>query len=320
MESQRWDPETYAKNAGFVAEFGRDVLALLAPQARERVLDLGCGDGALTERLVLAGCSVVGVDNSAAQIAGARTLGLDARVASGESLPFESEFDAVFSNAALHWMRAADAVVQSVFRALRPGGRLIGELGGAGNVDTIRRALTAALERRGVNAESLDPWLFPTPQWYRHLLEHEGFEVGTMLLFPRNTIVPTDITGWLKPSRSHFWLPSTPMRDGPFSRKSLRRFGRVCMTPNTDGRWTTCGYDSPQDGPGRHDGDPPSVRIPAPFAAVNGQDIEACIALRIKRQHHACAIECRSRRLPPPENRAHSRSLEALCKAHQPRP
>ena len=134
MESQRWDPRTYARNAGFVAELGRDVLALLEPQAGERVLDLGCGDGALTERLVLAGCSVVGVDRSAAQVAGARARGLDARVASGESLPFEGEFDAVFSNAALHWMRAADAVAKSVFRALRPGGRFVGELGGTGKV------------------------------------------------------------------------------------------------------------------------------------------------------------------------------------------
>ncbi len=123
MESQRWDPETYAKHAGFVAELGREVVALLAPQAGERVLDLGCGDGALTEQLVLSGCSVVGIDSSVAQVAGARARCLDARVARGESLPFESEFDAVFSNAALPWMREADAVVKSVYRALRPGGR-----------------------------------------------------------------------------------------------------------------------------------------------------------------------------------------------------
>jgi SAM-dependent methyltransferase len=144
-------------------------------------MDFGCGNGTFTARLALAGCSVVGVDKSTAQIAGARARGLDSRVASGESLPFESEFDAVFSNAALHWIRAADAVVQSVFRVLRPGGRFVAELGEAGNVDTIRRALTAALARRGIDAELLDPWLFPTPQWYRQLLEREGFEVTTMM-------------------------------------------------------------------------------------------------------------------------------------------
>ena len=207
MESQRWDPETYAKNAAFVAELGQDVLALLAPQAGERVLDLGCGDGALTERLALAGCSVVGVDSSEAQVAGARARGIDARVSSGESLPFENEFDAVFSNAALHWMRAADAVARSVFRALRPGGRFVAEMGGAGNVDTIRRALTAALAQRGVDAKLVDPWLFPTPQWYRRLLEREGFEVTTMMLFPRDTIVPTGITGWLETFAQPFLAP-----------------------------------------------------------------------------------------------------------------
>lgn len=190
-----------------MAKLGRDVLALLAPQAGERVLDLGSGDGALTEQLVLAGCSVIGVDSSAAQIAGARARGIDARVAAGESLPFEREFDAVFSNATLHWMRSADLVVQSVFRALRPGGRFVGELGGAGNVDTIRRARTAALARRDVDANSLDPWLFPTPQWYRRLLEHEGFEVSTMLLFPRDTMVPTDMAGWIETFAQPFLSP-----------------------------------------------------------------------------------------------------------------
>lgn len=207
MSSQQWDPQSYGQNAGFVAELGRDVVALLAPQPGERVLDLGCGDGALTEQLVLAGCTVVGVDSSTAQVAGARARGLDARVLSGESLPFDAEFDAVFSNAALHWMRAADAVVSSVHRALRPGGRFVGELGGAGNVDTVRRALTGALTRRGLDAMALDPWLFPTPDWYRGLLERHGFLVRSMSLFPRDTIVPTDIAGWLETFAQPFLAP-----------------------------------------------------------------------------------------------------------------
>jgi SAM-dependent methyltransferase len=98
-------------------------------------------------------------------------------------LPFEGEFDAVFSNAALHWIRDADAVVKSVYRALKPGGRFVGELGGAGNVSTIRNALADALARRGVNAETLDPWFFPVPESYRALLERNGFEVSTLVLF-----------------------------------------------------------------------------------------------------------------------------------------
>src|SRR5579872_6579836 len=103
--TQQWDPVTYARNARFVSDLGAGVVALLAPKAGERILDLGFGDGALTETLVAAGCTVVAVDGSAAQAAAANARGLDARVARAESLPFVDEFDAVFSNAVLHWIR-----------------------------------------------------------------------------------------------------------------------------------------------------------------------------------------------------------------------
>jgi len=121
MTQQKWDPRTYAQNARFVSDLGSPVVDLLAPRPGERILDLGCGDGALTEKLVAAGALVVAVDASAEQVAGARARGLDARVARAESLPFDAEFDAVFSNAALHWMPDASAVLSSVYRALRPG-------------------------------------------------------------------------------------------------------------------------------------------------------------------------------------------------------
>src|SRR4051794_22877021 len=132
--AQTWDPKSYAHNAGFVAELGGGVLQLLAAQPGERVLDLGCGDGVLTEQLMRAGCKVVGVDSSAPQIEAAKARGLQALVVSGEALSFDSEFDAVFSNAALHWMRDADAVISGVYRALVPGGRFVAEMGGYGNV------------------------------------------------------------------------------------------------------------------------------------------------------------------------------------------
>src|SRR3954463_10413286 len=103
--AQTWDPERYAKNARFVSDLGQPVVDLLAPKPGERILDLGCGDGALTRKLADLGCEVVGVDASAAQVAAARGLGLDARVVDGHALDFAAEFDAVFSNAALHWMR-----------------------------------------------------------------------------------------------------------------------------------------------------------------------------------------------------------------------
>src|SRR3981081_1238949 len=102
--AQTWDPASYARNARFVSDLGSPVIELLAPQPGERVLDLGCGDGALTRKLVEFGCEVVAIDASAPQIEAARKLGLDARVISAEALPFSEEFDAVFSNAVLHWI------------------------------------------------------------------------------------------------------------------------------------------------------------------------------------------------------------------------
>ncbi len=121
MHEQTWDPERYARNARFVADLGAPLIDLLAPQPGERILDLGCGDGALTERLAASGCTVVGVDGSAEQIAAAKKRGLDAHVMNGEALTFNHEFDAVFSNAALHWMKRADAVIEGVRRGAQAG-------------------------------------------------------------------------------------------------------------------------------------------------------------------------------------------------------
>ena len=160
-QSQTWNPQTYAHNARFVSDLAGPVVELLAPRRGERILDLGCGDGVLTAKLAAMGCRMVGVDASAPQIAAARGLGLDARVADGERLNFDAEFDAVFSNAALHWMRRPDAVIAGVWRALAPGGRFAGEMGGHGCVAKIRAALIAAVARRGLDGEAVNPWYFP---------------------------------------------------------------------------------------------------------------------------------------------------------------
>ena len=196
--AQTWDPERYARNARFVSDLGAPVVELLAPRPGERILDLGCGDGALTAKLADLGCRVVGVDASTEQIAAARARGLDARVASGEALDFDDEFDAVFSNAALHWMKRADLVVDGAWRALAPGGRFVAECGGDGCVATIVAALSAALERRGHDARAANPWYFPTVADYRARLEARGFVVTSIALIPRPTPLPGDVTGWLE--------------------------------------------------------------------------------------------------------------------------
>jgi trans-aconitate methyltransferase len=198
MTTQQWNPDTYARNARFVSDLGTGVFQLLAPKPGERVLDLGCGDGALTEKLVAAGCRVTAVDSSAEQVGAARARGLDARRGRAETLPFKEEFDAVFSNAVLHWIPDAAAVIGSVRRALKPGGRFVAEFGGAGCVETVRRALIDAANRRGLDGAALDPWFFPTEAAYRALLEARGFAVRTMTLFPRPTPLPGDISDWLE--------------------------------------------------------------------------------------------------------------------------
>jgi trans-aconitate methyltransferase len=214
MTEQRWDPRTYAQHARFVSDLGAGVVDLLAPRPGERILDLGCGDGALTEKLAAAGASVVAVDASEEQVAGARARGLDARVATGEALPFAGEFDAVFSNAALHWMRDASAVLASVHRALRPGGRFVAEMGGAGNVAAIRGALAEAVSRRGIDGRDLDRLFLPTAEEYRALLEAHGFVVRTITLFARPTPLPGELSAWLETFAQSF-LRAVPAEERP---------------------------------------------------------------------------------------------------------
>jgi SAM-dependent methyltransferase len=181
---QSWDPERYARNARFVADLGAPVVDLLAPRAGERILDLGCGDGVLTAKLASMGCHVIGVDASAPQIEAARKLGLDARVMNGEALNFDGDFDAVFSNAALHWMSNPAKVIAGVRRALKPHGRFVAEFGGRGCVAKIRKALIEALNRRRINGEAASPWYFPTVEEYSQQLMRGGFVASCIALIP----------------------------------------------------------------------------------------------------------------------------------------
>jgi trans-aconitate methyltransferase len=198
MTTQTWNSQTYATNARFVAELGMPVVELLNPQPGDRILDLGCGDGALTIKLKELGCEVVGVDASENLIQAAQALGLDAYVMDGHKLEFDRPFDAVFSNAALHWMKQPEQVIAGVWRSLKPDGRFVGEFGGAGNVATIHQALMDRMRALGYDPEALNPWYFPTPEAYQTQLEAAGFEVTQIELIPRPTTLPTGVRGWLE--------------------------------------------------------------------------------------------------------------------------
>ena len=233
---QSWDPDRYARNARFVADLGMPVVELLEPQPGERVLDLGCGDGALTAKLVEMGCSVVGVDSSAEQIEAARQIGLDAHVMDGHGLNFENEFDAVFSNAALHWMGHPDDVIAGVRRALKPSGRFVAECGGHGCVDTIVRALTEWLKRRGLWADGINPWYFPTDEEYRERLIRQGFDVKYIALIPRPTPLPGDIGGWLETFAESF-TSRVPEAERPAFLEEVREAMRPKLC-DAKGAWT----------------------------------------------------------------------------------
>lgn len=204
MDTQHWDPQRYAHNARFVADLGMPVLELLNPRPGERILDLGCGDGALTEKLRALGCEVLGVDASPEQVAAAVARGLDARVMSGRELNFNQNFDAVFSNAALHWMGEPGVVVRGVRRALRPGGRFVAECGGEGNIASIVSALEAVLPAHGVDPLARNPWYFATADAYRRVLNETGFLILSIERIPRPTPLPTGIRGWLETFGSAF--------------------------------------------------------------------------------------------------------------------
>jgi trans-aconitate methyltransferase len=194
---QHWSAQRYAETAHFVPALGAPVLELLAPCAGERILDLGCGDGVLTEKIVASGAAVVAVDAAPDMVAAARARGIDARVMEGQNLGFDREFDAVFSNAALHWMRPPEAVLAGVRRALKPRGRFIAEMGGHNNTAAIIVALSAVLARRGLDAHRLSPWYFPSAVAYREKLEAAGFMVQDIRILPRPTALPTSIEPWL---------------------------------------------------------------------------------------------------------------------------
>ena len=202
--TQTWSPAAYGENGAFVHELAGGVLEWLAPRQGEEILDLGCGDGQLSKRLAAGGATVRGVDASPEMVESARSRGVAAVQGSAEALPFDdARFDAVFSNAALHWVSDQDAMMREVRRVLRPGGRFAAEMGGQGNIAAIRVALMAVLARHGFADREDGVNYYPTAAAYTQRLNRHGFQVQRIGLIPRPT--PLDaggMKGWLRTFRS----------------------------------------------------------------------------------------------------------------------
>jgi len=203
--TSKWDPADYAKVGAFVAELGGAALELLDPQPGEHILDVGCGDGTLTEKIVERGASVVGIDNSVEMIGAARAKGIDARFMDAAELKFGEAFDAAFSNATLHWVLDKERAARAIWFALKPGGRFVGEMGGEGNLLTLREALDEELVIRGyVPPVEAGNW-YPSPQDFAAVYEAAGFSEIDARLIERPTPLNHGIAAWVTTFRKG-WL------------------------------------------------------------------------------------------------------------------
>ena len=213
VSTSRWNAGDYARVGSFVAELGTAALDLLDPQPGERILDVGCGEGALTQKIAQRGASVVGVDDSPEMVAAAQARGLDARLVDAADMDFDAEFDAAFSNAALHWMLAKHAVAAAVFRALKPGGRFAGEMGGEGNLAQLRDALDSELVIRGYEPPSESSNWYASADELADVYEGAGFEQIDARLIDRPTELEHGIAEWVTTFRRG-WLDRAGVEEG----------------------------------------------------------------------------------------------------------
>ncbi|MBE9008264.1 class I SAM-dependent methyltransferase [Fortiea sp. LEGE XX443] len=218
ISQQIWDASLYENKHAFVWQYGEDLLQWLNPKPGELILDLGCGTGQLTAKIAESGAEVMGIDNAVTMIEQARKNYPQLRfeVADARNFQVEQPFDAVFSNATLHWIKQADVAIAdggaqpiaSIHQALKPGGRFVAEFGGKGNIQSILQALYTAFEKIGLsNPQALNPWYFPSISEYTTLTEQQGLEVTQAILFARPTPLADGTAGiknWIQMFASAF--------------------------------------------------------------------------------------------------------------------
>ncbi len=188
-EAAKWDAKLYEGRHSFVWKMAGDMAELLRPERGERILDIGCGTGNLTAELAKSGAVVTGIDQSAEMIRQAKASypELDLRVMNARDLRFDEPFDAVFSNATLHWIKEEEQPAAQIASVLKPGGRFVAEMGGSGNVGILTKVVQKSWTELGFKNLLPNPWYFPSVGQYASLLEKHGLEVNYALLFDRPT-------------------------------------------------------------------------------------------------------------------------------------
>jgi len=210
--TSKWNAADYARVGGFVAELGEAALDLLDPKPGERILDVGCGEGTLTKKVLERGATVLGIDNSPDMVAAARAKGVDALLLAAEDMQFFAEFDAAFSNATLHWVLEKEQAARAIFRALKPGSRFAGEMGGEGNLVKLREALDEELVIRGyVPPVEATNW-YASPEEFASVYEAAGFEQIDARLIERPTQIDHGVAEWVTTFRRG-WLDRAAVPD-----------------------------------------------------------------------------------------------------------
>ena len=200
-----WDADDYARVGGFVAKLGEAALDLLDPQPGEHILDVGCGDGSLTQKIVERGATVVGIDNNLSMVAAAKARRLDARLMDAAELKFAEAFDAAFSNATLHWVLDKERAARAIWFALKNGGRFAGEMGGDGNLARLREALDDVLVARGFGPPTYAANWYPSPEEFAAVYEQAGFKDIDARLIERPTELEHGVGAWVTTFRKG-WL------------------------------------------------------------------------------------------------------------------
>ena len=196
MQKDNWNPNLYKKSAAFVSKLAMPVVDLLDPKEGERILDLGCGEGELAIEISKRGSIVEAVDFSARMVQAAKARGINAKIMSATNLTYENKFDAVFSNAVLHWVLEPKTAIKNINKALKERGRFIAEFGAEGNVANIVNAMKRVFKKHPEFKEYKDIWYFPTISEYKKLLEENGFRVEYIKSIPRATSID-DINNWI---------------------------------------------------------------------------------------------------------------------------